>query len=168
MILPILIMVTIIIMMIKRLLKIIIIAGVSSRPQAGALLTRLSFSAHKCHFSGLISKKGSCLGLPYESEHAKIQRTPKRSMCKCFKHIKWISHSKSVQMFPAHQMDFTQQKQVFGRLEMVGSAGVYQHSLFVTSSGDHNLTAQTALPSLRNRSHIVHILKTEPPVLKGH
>ena len=85
-------------------------AGVSSRPQAGALLTRLSFSAHKCHFSGLISKKGSCLGLPYESEHAKIQRTPKdlcanvsstsngfhtAKACKCFQHTKWISHSKS-------------------------------------------------------------------------
>ena len=69
-------------------------ARVSSMPQAGAILTRLLFSAHKCHFSGLISK-GQLSVLRWKSEHVKIQRIPKRSMRKCHLHVKWISHSKS-------------------------------------------------------------------------
>ena len=73
------------------------IAGVSSRPQAGALLTRLSFSAHRCHVSGLISKRAAVSAALESLDMQKPQNSKKICM----------------QMRTAHQLNFIPQKQMF-------------------------------------------------------
>ena len=72
-------------------------AGVSSRPQAGALLTRLSFSAHRCHVSGLISKRAAVSAALESLDMQKPQNSKKICM----------------QMRTAHQLKFIPQKQMF-------------------------------------------------------
>ena len=72
-------------------------AGVSSRPQAGALLTRLSFSAHRCHVSGLISKRAAVNAALESLDMQKPQNSKKICM----------------QMRTAHQLNFIPQKPMF-------------------------------------------------------
>ena len=77
--------------------KVMVSAGVSSRPQAGALLARLSFSAHRCHVSGLISKRAAVSAALESLDMQKPQNSKKICM----------------QMRTAHQLNFIPQKQMF-------------------------------------------------------